>query len=267
MLKFWEEGEKKKENDGNRSMKPENRLEALLIQAGTGMEGSRKDFYSEFLQSEILVLTGEPLKNIGEVTLKEDETIEFVMLENGSLPIFSSVSRIRDGNPQEEISYIKLSVQDFLEIYDGRMKVILNPFSPYGKEFTPEELRMIRKHKFDELVDGQKNVQDIEIQEETEMLIGLPEEEPIQLLRSLEAHFVDDPDLKAAYYAQVMMVGVDKEPNLLIVLDMETENQDLVQEAGKIASEHLSDEEVIDFMTVVKSDPDRNIINDMKKFY
>ena len=76
---------------------PENVLEQLLLLAATD-ENARPAFYQALLQEEILMILA-PIEGAetGEVILAEGQEIQLQVLNDGKLPIFSSVPRLSDG--------------------------------------------------------------------------------------------------------------------------------------------------------------------------
>lgn len=128
---------KKKKND---STFPENELEQSLMQAGSKVS-AQKDFYTKLLWNQLYVLTGgHSNSEEGIQTLEKDTTVQFVVFENGQIPVFTSTNRIFDkGIIKESVPFISLKGQDLFGVANGAT-FILNPYSEYAKELIPEEI-------------------------------------------------------------------------------------------------------------------------------
>jgi tetratricopeptide (TPR) repeat protein len=131
---------KKKKTD---STFPENELEKSLMEAAASI-AARKDFYQKLLWNQLYVLTDKSSDSEeGITTLEKDTTVQLVIFEGGQIPVFTSTNRIFDkGIIKEEVSYVSLKGQDLFDVAKGAT-LILNPYSPYGKELIPEEIESL----------------------------------------------------------------------------------------------------------------------------
>ncbi|WP_241686585.1 SseB family protein [Flavobacterium sp. YO12] len=108
-----------------------------------------KFFCSKAILSKIdvesmFVLTSE--KSISEVenqTLENDINVQFVIFENGQIPVFTSINRIFDkGIIKEKVPYLSIKGQDLFKSLNGAT-FILNPYSDFVKELIPEEIETL----------------------------------------------------------------------------------------------------------------------------
>lgn len=122
---------------------PENELEQCLLRAASETS-AQKEFYIKLLWSQLFVLTVEQYPSEeGSKTLEEDTTVQFITFEEGQIPIFTSANRIFDkGIIKNKVSYVSLKGQDLFGLAKGAT-FVLNPYSDYGKELTPEEIESL----------------------------------------------------------------------------------------------------------------------------
>ncbi len=234
----------------SKSTFPENDLEELLMRA-SGDASVRGDFYTKLMWSQLYVITNNegPLSD-GEQTLEEDTTVAIQTLDNGALPIFSSTNRIFDKKIiKEEVRYMAMKGQDFFELTKGAT-VVLNPFSDYGKEFTPGEIEA--------MLDGSihDNVNEVTVEEDTEVLLGQPSNYPSELVTALGELFTNHPMVNAAYLCLIKMGNDEHKPHLLVGLDINGHMKDISPIAGALAENYLAEEEVIDFVQVNPNEDD-----------
>ncbi len=122
---------------------PENELEQCFMQAKSNVS-AQKDFYQKLLWNQLFVLTGSHSNSEeGIQTLEKDTKVLLVTFENGQIPVFTSTNRIFDNNViKEEVPYMSLKGQDLFGAVKG-VTFILNPYSDYRKELTPEEIETL----------------------------------------------------------------------------------------------------------------------------
>ncbi len=121
----------------------ENELEQCLRQASTNVN-ARKDFYQKLLWNQLFVLTSNNSNiDLENKTSETNATVEFVVFENGHIPIFTSTNKLFEkGVIKQEVPYLSLKGQDLFEVAKG-YKFILNPYSDCCKELIPEEIESL----------------------------------------------------------------------------------------------------------------------------
>jgi SseB protein N-terminal domain len=121
----------------------ENELEQSLRQASTNVN-ARKDFYQKLLWNQLFVLTSNNSKiDLENNTSETNTNIEFVVFENGHIPIFTSTNKLFEkGVIKQEAPYLSLKGQDLFEVAKG-YTFILNPYSDCCKELIPEEIESL----------------------------------------------------------------------------------------------------------------------------
>jgi hypothetical protein len=157
-------------------------------------------------------------------------------------------------------NYLQLHARDFFEITRGA-HVILNPGSPYGKEFLPEEI--------EQLLDGSifRPLQTYTAPKDIPVLISQPAVYPDELVRVLSAYFERNPHVNKAYLVQYFNQETDEKSHLLIGIEGKGDWQQLIGDAGMIASELIGTGEVVDFMRLDQSGLSKSIIRQTKPFY
>lgn len=121
----------------------ENELEQCLRQA-TSNVNSRKDFYQKLLWNQLLVLTSnKSILDLENKTLETNTTVEFVVFENGHIPVFTSTNKLFEkGVLKQDTTYLSLKGQDLFDVAKG-YTFILNPYSDCCKVLIPEEIESL----------------------------------------------------------------------------------------------------------------------------
>lgn len=123
-------------------MNPENPLEQVLIAAATEPD-ARPTFYRLMLDSPLYIVNDNPVArgNQGNRVLQPGEELVVSTLEIDGVeytPIFSSLARLR-AVLKAEGTYLAMQGRNLLEIMRGS-HLVLNPGSPFGKQFFPQEI-------------------------------------------------------------------------------------------------------------------------------
>ena len=153
----------------------------LALQSAASDPASRPDFYRLLLQAEIFVIGQTSLGAQGSVTLAADDElrIEKWQRQDGSpvIPFFTSQAALRRALDQEA-NYVALSARELFEMTRGAT-LVLNPKSPHGKEFHPNEIAALLTGAVTR--EGEERV----LPKATNVLLGQPANMPKALLLSL----------------------------------------------------------------------------------
>lgn len=222
---------------------PENEIERLLIKASSDIS-ARNEFYTKLLWNDLVLITnGHTEQEEGRTTLEKDSKIQFITLENGQIPVFTSTNRIFDkGIVKEEVPFISLKGQDLFKITKGAT-FILNPFSDYGKELIPQEIESLLNGSIFE------KSNEIEIKEDTKILIGQPSKYPTEFVNALKNLFNKNKTVKAAYLATIKAEQSNEPPHLIIGIDIEGDRKTITNQAGPLAEKILKNE-IVDFVQI-----------------
>lgn len=243
---------------------PENRLETLLRLAASE-PAHRPEFCKVLLESNVLVLGSTDQDLSAEGQLQEGSAISIVNWQEDSgndvIPFFSSMSALEESVETDE-PYLEMPVNVLFEMTLGT-KLIMNPHSEYGKEFYPDEIKFLLSNGIIE-----ESTQRT-IEEDTEVLLGEPENYPAQLVDSLTTLLSKHTNVSAAYLGLIHDASHDEEPNLIIGVQGEDDLETVIQEAGLVARDTTVGDEVIDFIIIDNNDDGISFyfLNETKPFY
>ncbi len=226
---------------------PENELEKSLLKAASDIS-ARNEFYTKLLWNELIVLTNaHNATEEGRKILEKDTEVQFVTFENGKIPVFTSTNRIFDkGIIKKQVPFMTIKGQDLFEFTKGAT-FLLNPYSDYGKELVPQEIESLLNGSIFE------KTNEIEITENTNVLIGQPAKYPTALVKALSNLFTKEPTVKSAYLASIKIDKSEKLPHLIIAMDTEGNMSSISGKAGAIAKQMIGKNEIIDFIKIEKN--------------
>ncbi|TQI81734.1 type III secretion system (T3SS) SseB-like protein [Serratia fonticola] len=227
----------------------ENELERLLKLA-VSAAAHRPAFFRELLDSTVYILgDSEQVQQEGEITLNAETPVNIQHWEkqDGSsvVPFFSSLEALQKA-VEDEQPFIAMPARVLFEITQGA-DLFLNPKAEYGKEFFPEEVAMLLA------TGGIVKPAERYIDKDTQILLGQPEEYPSAMVDALTTLFSQRKPVRRAFLALMHDRAVDEKPNLLIGLEVDgdrAEIENLINEAGSVASETAPNDEPVDFCLV-----------------
>ncbi|MDO7853373.1 enhanced serine sensitivity protein SseB C-terminal domain-containing protein [Hymenobacter convexus] len=219
---------------------PENVLEQLLLLAATD-ENARPAFYQALLQEEILMILA-PMEGIepGEVVLSEGQEIQLQVLNDGKLPIFSSVPRLTDGGIDNgPVPYVRIPGHAFFQMIQGQ-DCVLNPFSPAGKLLPKDELAA--------LLNGQLTGPLSPGGGDAQVLLSQPAEQPQAVADAIAAWAATQPHIEAAYLAQMQLADNPDVPRLLLAFISTNPDPSFMQELGPVLEGKTNVYQFVDLM-------------------
>ncbi|OUY90180.1 endopeptidase IV [Yersinia pestis subsp. microtus bv. Altaica] len=234
-------------------------LESLLKLAATASI-HRTAFFRVLLDATVLVLVGdsEQGSDDGEMSFTTANGVNILHWEKQDgesvIPFFTSVEVLQQALEQtdgetigsEKQPFVAMPVRVLFEMTQGA-HLFLNPKSEYGKEFWPEEVAMLLKNG------GLVQPAEMVVDKESQILLGQPEEYPSAMVDALIQLFSQRKPVRRAFLALMHDKSVDEKPNLLIGLEVDgtaNEVDQLIQEAGNVASDHAPDGGPVDFCLV-----------------
>lgn len=237
------------------------RLENLLEKAAKD-PAFRPDFYAELMNSELIVLYQPDCNNelkSGFVHLEKDTAVKIKQFRSQDgrviIPIFTDVEAIRKGIKTEE-NYLQFNAKQLFEITKGA-SYILNPYSDYAKEFTPEEVSNLLN---DTVSQSDTHI----IEKETKVLVGQPRVYPHRLVKALRRYFSKTNIVESAYIVQIFIPDKDKSPHLMVGIRMPSHNPTVLRNAIAVSQPFITKEDLIDFMVVKDND---QLIKDVEPFF
>lgn len=221
-------------------------LEELLIQACASPH-QRPKFLEDLLNAQIYCL-GKTEGDVIEEKLVEGSHVELMQFqdENGEayIPFFTSLEKLQKAIHEEQ-SYLKISTESLFQLTLGT-QLVLNPYSEYGKVFTPQEVEKLLNGNYGSFIES------YEYKEDTEILLSQPFQYPHEMVNELKKLLEIIPQVKAAYLAQMHDPQRDPEPTLLIGFETapldEIKFQRIKNQIGHVAYESLLEKRLIDLM-------------------
>lgn len=227
---------------------PQNKLEELLMKAATE-PAHRPEFFTELMDATVYILgSSDETEEPGATTLPVGSHVNIQHWEkpDGStaIPFFSSLDALQMAI-SSEASFLALPTRSLFELTRGE-SLFLNPKLPYGKEFLPQEV--------EHMLSGEGNgfVQRRVLEEQVQVHISQPEPSPDQMIDSLTQLFAKHRQVRRAWVAQIQEGNAA--PNLLIGIEFEMLDEAVIQAAGTVASDTITDEQPIDICIVDKDE-------------
>jgi len=225
------------------AFEPANQLEETLLHAATIPE-ARPLFYRALLEEEVLVVL-HPKEGIepGEVAPTEGMEIQLQVLNDGKIPVFTSLQRISDGSVDlETLSYLRLRGLDLFQMVQGA-DCALNPFSPVGKLLLAPELA--------ELLAGSLTAAPQEGgPQDMQVTLAPAGDEHSALTEALRAYCADNANIESAYIAQMQIQGSPEPPRLLLALHATDNDPAFLEQLGPIVQGTIEGQQTLDIMLI-----------------
>lgn len=227
----------------------ENLLEEMLRRAAD-QPAHRPEFLKVLLDSTVYILGSAGEAGEGVLDLAAGSEVDIVSWEkeDGALviPFFSSLQVLQKSIDIEQ-SYLMLPIKSLFEMTLGA-NLFLNPKSPYGKEFVPEEVRQL-------LSDGvsRKQIPRI-VEKETTVLIGQPINYPSKMIDSLTQLLAKHNNVKQAFLGLMHDQSVDEKPHLVVGIEADGDVESAIREAASVAADTAPNNEAVDFFRISKDD-------------
>ncbi|MDR9863332.1 MULTISPECIES: enhanced serine sensitivity protein SseB [Pseudomonas] len=241
----------------------ENALEKSLRLAADE-PAHRPEFFRTLLSASVYVL-GTTGTSDGVVNLEAGSKVSIAHWEkadgNPVIPFFSSLQTLQKSIDSEE-SYLELPARSLFEMTQGAT-LFLNPKSPYGKEFFPEEVRNLLSDQV-----GQKATTRT-VEKETKVLLGQPAQYPTKMVQSLTQLLAKHPNVSRAFLAMMHDTSVDEKPHLIVGIEVDGDFERVMREAGNVAGDTAAPGEPVDLYRVTASESGLSdyFLRETKPFY
>jgi len=216
------------------SSQEENALERMLSMAANE-PAHRPEFLKVLLASKVYVL-GDAGASHGQINLEAGSKIKIQHWEKQDgtpvIPFFSSM-KVLQKSIETEQSYLELPVRSLFEMTSGT-NLILNPKSPYGKEFLREEIEQLLA-----IGAGREPMSRV-VQQETKVLLGQPANYPSAMVASLSKILAKHASVKRAFVLLMHEPSVDAKPHLVVGIEDDGDVQKVMREAGNVAADNES---------------------------
>lgn len=177
-----------------------------LLEANVYIPGTSNRSYPDSAPEEIHYFETEQNEKLHFKVWPDDEYGQVI-------PFFSSLPKMRQVMPPEE-NFLSIPCAILFEMTLGS-KLILNPQSEVSKAFTPEEVQAILAGDYSGGVHEPENHQ---IEENTQILIGQPENMPDFMLQQVSIVLQLYPAVQAAYFAQIWNQTTQAMPSYVVAL-------------------------------------------------
>ncbi|UVM01795.1 enhanced serine sensitivity protein SseB C-terminal domain-containing protein [Pseudomonas atacamensis] len=223
----------------------ENPLETSLRLAADE-PAHRPEFYRTLLDSTVYIL-GTAGAARGHVNLEAGSNISIAHWQKPDgtpvIPFFSSLPTLQQSIDSDQ-SYVEIPARSLFEITLGAL-LFLNPKSPYGKEFLPEEVQRLLSGEI-----GRPATQRT-VEKETNVLLGQPSDYPSTMVHSLSQLLAKHANVKRAFLALMHDASVDEKPHLIVGIEADGDIEQVMREAGNVAGDTAPDGGPVDFCRVL----------------
>lgn len=205
----------------------------------------RSEFIKKILTEKLVVITKEPSGPEGYSIAQKDTSINILSLPDGSIPVFTSTERIFDkGVIKEQVNFLECKGEDLLNMVKGS-QLILNPYSDYGKKFTPEEVQSLLNGTYFD-----RNVQQVTVKKATKVAIGQPAVYPTEMVKSLVKLFSNKSEVAAAYVGWIHDPASGDPPHYILAIKVTADWENINREVGFTAQQFLGATEIIDIIQI-----------------
>ena len=197
--------------------------------------GLRPAFYKRLLISEVLVPVQAPPEQVLDGVIAAGAKLDMITLVRSdntvAVPFYTSPERLYEGSPTGE----RCVVMTVRELFESRhdLHFHINPFSTFGREFTPWEVRSLLDTA------GIATVERTWAPHTEEAHLRAPRELPEVVLQALRVLFARNFEIRAAYVAERYGPGAEEKGALLIALDLAegANHVRALREAGTVITE------------------------------
>ncbi len=246
---------------------PSNDLEKALHKAAAD-NTQAPAFYEELMDSKIFVLGKPEEEDVGQFTLEEEQALIIQHWEREAdnspvVPFFTSLSMLQQAINTDE-PYLELPTSVLFELTMGA-PLVLNPNSEFGMEFEPEDVAVLLDN--DLMVNSEH-----ELDEDTEVLLGIAENVPPQFTDVLRDYFSTQKAVEAAYLGTIQIPEQDDEEHLMIGLKGQGSLEKVIDTAIKkisLVDENSMVYETVDFYIIDQDDQDISdfMVENIEPFY
>jgi hypothetical protein len=188
---------------------PENGLEEALIAAAAD-PSRRPRFFETLFESEVFVpMQGPPPADDRLMSAPSGSEIDLPVVEDGGrsiVPAFTSMTQLLRFVP-EGTGYMQVAVRDLVKLWQDDLWLALNPRGP-GVMLSPSDVQRLPAP-----MTAPPDLQG-------PYLLGIPKEEPEELLAAVRAYAERSGGVVAAYRALIKSQEQGAEPRVVIGLEL-----------------------------------------------
>ncbi|MFN4362280.1 MAG: enhanced serine sensitivity protein SseB C-terminal domain-containing protein [Hylemonella sp.] len=211
---------------------------------------SRPEFYRTLMESEVFVIGSSGAVTGQRSLIPAGAKVEIVHWEKQDgtpvIPFFTSLEALRR-SLKEETGFMALSARGFFEMVKGKT-LVLNPASPYGKEFFPNEIESLLSTGVNHAPVSRT------VETATQVLLGQPSAYPTQMVSSLKALLAKHANVRAAHLC-LMQEPTSQVPSLVVGFEGEGDISRAMADAGAVAADTAPRGTPVDFIRVIPGEP------------
>lgn len=245
---------------------PVNNLEEALHKAAAD-HSQAPAFYEALMDSKIFILGQPEEEDTGKFTLEEEQAVIIQHWEREAdkspvVPFFTSLQMLQQAIETDE-PYLEMPTSALFQLTMGA-PLVLNPNSEFGMEFEPEDVAVLLDT---DLMVNSEHILD----EDTEVLLGMPENISETFTSVLSELFTRHPEVENAYLGTIQIPEDDDVEHLMVGLQGKGSFEKIIDTAiHKISL--LEDEmmyETVDFYVIDQDDPDISqfMVDNITPFY
>ncbi|MFU9135808.1 enhanced serine sensitivity protein SseB [Erwinia tasmaniensis] len=220
------------------------RLEEVLKLAANE-PAHRPEFFTLLLDASVWVPGESPIQGEGDAAPAVE--IQHWEKDDGSsiIPFFTSLTAMQQAVSGEQ-PFLVIPVRALFEMTLGET-LFLNPKLPTGKAFSPREIASLLGESGNVL--GEQTV----IEGGTSLLLSEHAAPPAQMIASLTQLFAKHKQVRHAWVA-LIKESADASTNLLIGIEADSDIENIIQAAGSVATDTLTDDEPVDICQVIENE-------------
>lgn len=200
------------------------------FEAAKTNESKRNDFYALVLNSTLYIPTHDIPAEEKFVRADDNSTFNPIIVEaegTAYVMLFDTIEKLTNW-AQRPVGYVGLPGHVIASISESHLHWALNAGTNYLKIFMPDEVRWMK-----EAFLGNKN-EFVNISAGTQVMIGEPATIPAGLIEQLTQTITTrNPEISAAYLAQVLYQRDGEEPHLVLVLRVDSPEKSLINAIQK----------------------------------
>lgn len=245
---------------------PANDLEKALHKAASD-NNHAPAFYEELMESKVFVLGTPENENKGQFTLEDEQALIIQHWEREDdkspvIPFFTSLQMLRQAIETDE-PYLELPTTALFQMTMGA-PLVLNPNSEFGMEFEAEDIASLLDT---DLMVNSEHLLD----EETEVLLGIPEQAPEVFIDVLSSFFSQHKNIETAYLGTIQVPAQDDEEHLMVGIKGTGRLDKIIDTAIKKISvlDDIMAHDVVDFYVIDQDDQDISdfMVENITPFY
>jgi hypothetical protein len=227
----------------------ENTLEQSLELAAKG-PARRPEFFKTLLNSMVYV-PGSTGAGKGHIDLEAGSQISIAHWEKQDgtavIPFFTSLQTLEQSIARGE-SYLEIPARSLFEMTLGT-PLFLEPKSPFGKEFLPEEVQNLLSAEI-----GRTTQRTLE--KDAHVQLGQPAQYPTKMVNALTQLFAKHRNIKRGFLALMYNVTTDEKPHLVVGIEADGDIELILREASQVARDTAPDGEDVGLYRIQEGEQD-----------